>query len=158
MIGSRRRQGKALKHWHTNWPIEQAEQSEWPIPFWKKVAKELSAGRLSMQNNPLVPIGHYAMNWPGALEFLVSRNNKGIEKEKKGDLEGAVFIYEISVADAFFGTHPYDRLRIIYTRMKRYRDAIRICRTYLALPKRATGQNKPHFRQHLQKLRQRASK
>lgn len=105
-----------------------------------------------MRNNLLVPIGRYVFYWKGALEYLVERNNRGIEFEKNGNIDRAVLIFEISVADEFFGTHPYDRLRIIYGTQKNYEDAIRVCKAYLNLPIRPNGQNKPHFQKYLEKL------
>jgi hypothetical protein len=109
--------------------------------------------RIPLDNNPLVPVGRYALNWPGALEMLVARNNLGIAAEAAGDLLKAVFTYEVSVADEFLGTHPYDRLRIHYTRQRWYTDAVRVCRAYIALPARQHGQDKTRFEQHLVKLR-----
>jgi len=60
------------------------------------------------------------------LDIMVDRNNKGIELEKKEDIENAIKLYEQNVADEFFGTHPYDRLAIIYRKRKQFDDEIRI--------------------------------
>ena len=143
---------KAIEQWQQNWVIEQVKGSNHPETFWKKVAIQLINGRLQIENNPLVPIGRYAFDWPGAMEFLVNRNNRGIVLGKSNNVEAAIEIYELGIADAFFGTHPYDRLRIIYGKKKRFKDAIRICRAYLALPDRTHGQDKAHFKHHLSKL------
>ena len=116
------------------------------------MANLLLKGRLLLKNNPLTPVGRYAFKWPGASEYLVERNNRGIDLEKKMEIEAAVVIYELSINDDFFGSHPYDRLRIIYGRRHWYVDAIRVCRAYLSLPDRPHGQNKPHFKTHLEKL------
>ena len=48
-------------------------------------------------------------------------------------------------------SHPHDRLRIIHTHQKRYQDAIRVCQAYLDLPDRECGQDKEHFRHHLER-------
>jgi hypothetical protein len=122
------------------------------VEFWQEVAELLLEGRALMRNNPLAPIGHYAFEWPGAMEYLVERNNRGIKLEEKKEIEAAIVIYEVSIGDAFFGTHPYDRLRIIYGRRHWYNDAIRVCRAYLHLPDRPHGQDKSHFERHLKKL------
>jgi hypothetical protein len=143
---------EALLSWKAKWIKQQVKNSLHPESFWYEIANLILEGRLKMDNNPLVTIGKYAFEWPGAMEFLVERNNRGIELEKNGNIESAIIVYEISVADDFFGTHPYDRLRIFYTKTKWYKDAIRVCQSYLDLPNRANGQNKPHFRQHLEKL------
>lgn len=149
---------EALIEWKSQWIKQQALKSLYPDSFWYEIANLLLEGRLKMNNNPLVPIGKYAFEWAGAMEFLVARNNQGIEFEKNGNIESAIVIYEISVADYFFGTHPYDRLRIHYTKQKWYKDAIRVCKAYIDLPNRPHGQNKPHFQSHLEKLSIKAKK
>jgi len=143
---------EALTEWKSQWIKQQTLDSLHPDSFWYEIANLIMEGRLQMGNNPLVPIGKYAFEWAGAMGFLVERNNRGIEFEKNGNLESAIVIYEISVADCFFGTHPYDRLRIHYTKQRWYRDALRVCQAYIDLPNRAHGQNKLHFQSHLGKL------
>ncbi len=157
---------EALMTWKSQWIKQQALNSQYPDSFWFEIANLILDGRLKMGNNPLVPIGKYAFEWAGALEFLVERNNRGIEFEKNGNIESAIVIYEISVADYFIGTHPYDRLRIHYAKQKWYKyakqkwykDAIRVCKAYIDLPNRPHGQNKPHFQSHLEKLSAKAEK
>ncbi len=145
-----------ITDWKMEWTAQQSKRSQHPAAFWDEIATLLIDGRLPLGNNPLVPVGHYAIDWAGAMDYLVTRNNRGIELEKSGDIEAAVRIYELSVADAFFGTYPYDRLRILYAKRDWYRDAMRVCETYLALPDRPQGQNKAQFKQHLEKLKARA--
>ena len=84
--------------------------------------------------------------------IMVNRNNRGRQLEQKGNIGKAIQLYETNIQDRFNGTHPYNRLRIIYTKQQHYQDAIRVCRAYLALPNRETGQDKAHFKHHLQKL------
>jgi|SRR5438552_8110776 len=62
---------------------------------------------------------------------MVNRNLDGQAAEEANARDRAVELYEANVADRFDGSHPYERLRIIYARERRYRDAIRICETYL---------------------------
>lgn len=138
--------------WKTKWIKQQSLNSLHSDKFWDEISNLILEGRLKMKNNPLVPIGVYAFEWAGAMEFLVARNNQGIEFEKNGNIESAIIIYEASVADYFFGTHPYDRLRIYYSKQKWYQDSIRVCQVYLNLPDRKNGQNKPRFQNHLEKL------
>jgi hypothetical protein len=66
-------------------------------------------------------------------------------------------LYEANLADSFEGMRPYERLRLIYTRQRRYKDAIRVCQAYLDLPDREHGQDKEAFRRHLRKLGGKAS-
>ncbi len=147
-------------HWKSKWIPRQLENSTHPSEFWEAVADEVVVGRMKILahtpgQNPNAPIGQYALREAFAESFIVERNNVGIQREKDNDLLGAVLIYEVSLADAFHGSHPYDRLRIIYTREKRLVDAIRVCEAYLALPDRERRQNKEHFRHHVEKLRAR---
>lgn len=60
-------------------------------------------------------------------DIMVNRNLQGIKYEKSGSDEEAIQLYEQNIADRFDGTHPYERLRVIYTSKKRYIDAIRVC-------------------------------
>jgi hypothetical protein len=149
---------ESILSWKSQWIKQQTLNSLHPDSFWYEIADLLLESRLKLDNNPLVPIGIYAFEWAGAMELLVGRNNRGIEFEKNGNMESAIVIYEISVADCFFGAHPYDRLRIHYTKQKWYKDAIRVCKAYIDLPNRPHGQNKPHFQSHLEKLSVKAKK
>ncbi|MCM1121799.1 MAG: tetratricopeptide repeat protein [Ruminococcus flavefaciens] len=47
-------------------------------------------------------------------ERNVTDNLKGIEYEKAGDIDKAIEIYEKVVSRKFDGSHPYDRLSILY--------------------------------------------
>ncbi|NTV01908.1 MAG: hypothetical protein HGB04_03870 [Chlorobiaceae bacterium] len=60
-------------------------------------------------------------------DILVDRNLQGIEYEKSGNDIEAIKLYEQNITDLFDGSHPYERLRIIYTSKNRYTDAIRVC-------------------------------
>jgi len=76
--------------------------------------------------NPVIEMQLHRHELEEILNIMVDRNNKGIELEKKGDIGSAIKLYEQNVADEFFGTHPYDRLTIIYRRKKQFDDEIRI--------------------------------
>jgi hypothetical protein len=56
----------------------------------------------------------------------VKRNLKGIEFEKKGRIEEAITLYEENIKDNFDGNHPYDRLAVIYHKMHKFEDEIRV--------------------------------
>lgn len=62
---------------------------------------------------------------------IVDRNLNGIELEKQGKQEEARLLYEANVAAGFDGSHPYDRLRILYKYRGDYANAIRICEAYI---------------------------
>ena len=61
-------------------------------------------------------------------EIQVDRNLKGIEFEKKGEIEKAIRIYKKNVEEDFEGSHPYDRLAIIYRKRGEYGEGIRVLR------------------------------
>ena len=63
----------------------------------------------------------------------VIRNESGRWLEKYGRIEDAIEQYELNVAELAEAPHAYIQLRILYTKLKRYDDAIRICRRYLAM-------------------------
>lgn len=56
----------------------------------------------------------------------VKRNNEGIHFEKKGHIDKARALYEVNIAENFEGSHPYDRLAIIYRKRNQIDDEIRV--------------------------------
>ena len=56
----------------------------------------------------------------------IDRNLRGRELEKQGNIRDAIELYELNVAYGFEGDFPYDRLRVIYSKQKRYDDVIRV--------------------------------
>ena len=65
------------------------------------------------------------------MDKVVDRNLKGIEYEKAGKEAAAIKLYEANVSDGFDGSHPYERLRIIYTGKKKYKGAMRVCCAFI---------------------------
>ncbi|MEA1958114.1 MAG: hypothetical protein U9N44_00345, partial [Chloroflexota bacterium] len=63
------------------------------------------------------------------LNIMVDRNLNGIALEKQGLVDKAIALYVENVSDLFDGDHPYDRLRVIYSKQKRFPEAIRVCKT-----------------------------
>lgn len=53
-------------------------------------------------------------------------NEKGIEYERVGDIDKAIFCYEENIKNEFADLHPYQRLAIIYRRKKDYVNEIRV--------------------------------
>jgi len=56
----------------------------------------------------------------------VDRNLKGKEYEQTGEVILAIKKYEENVKERFEGSHPYNRLAIIYRKKKDYDNEIRI--------------------------------
>lgn len=90
-------------------------------------------------------------------ERNVTDNFKGIEYEKSGNIEEAIKIYEKVVSRKFDGSHPYDRLCVLYRRQGNLeaeeavlRKAIKIF-TQIAHDGRADGQPKlEHYQKRLE--------
>lgn len=57
---------------------------------------------------------------------MVDNNLKGIELEKKGNIDEAIKLYEFNIKHDFDGNHPYDRLAIIYRKQEDYNNEIRV--------------------------------
>lgn len=64
---------------------------------------------------------------------MVNRNLEGQYLEKMGNIEEAIKIYEANLADWFVGPFPYDRLRIILTKQKRFDEAIKVCKAHIKM-------------------------
>ena len=65
------------------------------------------------------------------LDIMVDRNLNGKTLEAGGEVDKAIALYEENVSDLFDGSHPYDRLRVIYTKRKQFAEAIRVCRIFV---------------------------
>lgn len=61
----------------------------------------------------------------------VDRNLKGKDYEKAGEDGKAIRLYEANVKDGFDGSHPYERLRILYTERGREQDVKRVCEAFV---------------------------
>ncbi|ARI78228.1 SAP domain-containing protein [Halobacillus mangrovi] len=59
-------------------------------------------------------------------ERQVDRNLNGIELEKEGNVDDAISLYELNIAERFEGNHPYDSLASIYRERKQYDEEIRV--------------------------------
>lgn len=57
-----------------------------------------------------------------------NRNLKGIKLEKKGKIDEAIELYEKNINEEFYGSHPYERLAIIYRKKGLFDDEIRVLR------------------------------
>ncbi len=67
------------------------------------------------------------------LDVMVDRNLNGKTLEAAGEVDKAIALYEENVSDLFAGDHPYDRLRVIYTKRKQFAEAISVCRTFVKI-------------------------
>lgn len=58
--------------------------------------------------------------------LFVENNNKGIQLEKEGKIEEAILLYEQNIKTKIAASHPYDRLIILYHKLSRYADELRV--------------------------------
>jgi len=129
---------------HVRQLIEKRKASGWPI---RRIIKELQAisSQYSLEHattaqlkddewwKKAIEIGEVAL--VGTMELFnicVTRNLGGKEAEKDGNLRKAIVLYEDNVQDCFDGKFPYERLRIIYKKLGRDADAVRVMKAYLA--------------------------
>ncbi|MCG3198793.1 MAG: hypothetical protein GHCLOJNM_03300 [bacterium] len=103
------------------------------------------------------PEGQEVGRWQGIhiprekLNRTTDRNLLGRELEREGKEEEARLLYEANLAEGDIGSHPYERLRIIYSRRKQYEEALRVCEAFLKVPQEP--KKLEAFRQHAEKLR-----
>jgi hypothetical protein len=143
-----------LNNWTIKWAKEQKEQSDHPLEFWLWVTICLIENRRKMDADILSPLGSKVNDWK-LQGFLISINARGMEMEEEKGIENAFPIYEICVAEQFSGTIAYDRLRIWYTKIGWFKDAIRVCRAYNSTPN-ANSKAKERYEYFIQRLHQKA--
>ncbi len=85
-------------------------------------------------------------------DAMVARNERARQAEEADDLATAVKQYERNVNDWFDGNLPYERLRIIYNREKRYADALRVCQAFISMASRLLALGSP--REDLERKRE----
>jgi len=126
------------------------KQSLWTLPEpgkWKlKELRQWAKDQIS-HGVPRQVIWNYLLDWENKklsseemeasmkvasllLDVMVDRNLNGKDFEAHGEVDKAIELYEQNILDLFDGSHPYDRLRVIYTKRKQFTEAIRVCRTY----------------------------
>ena len=66
-------------------------------------------------------------------EAGMARNEEAERAAHDGDLERAIDLYEISVAEEFVASQPYERLATLYELRRDPEGALRACEAYLRL-------------------------
>ncbi|QIN77808.1 hypothetical protein GBA65_03945 [Rubrobacter marinus] len=66
-------------------------------------------------------------------EAALERNTQAARAEGRGDVEAAIRLYELSVAEEFVGAHPYERLAALHESRRRYAEALRVTEAYVRL-------------------------
>lgn len=85
-------------------------------------------------------------------QTMARRNEIAQQLERQGEMDAAIKLYELNVADLFHGSLPYDRLRVLYTKLNWFQEAIRVCEAYLGLPDAWGNLDKDKFRHHRDRL------
>jgi hypothetical protein len=86
------------------------------------------------------------------MKTMADRNVAGMALEKNEKNKEAIRLYEQNVSDHCDGSHPYERLRILYTRCGDYPNAIRVCQIYLdTIPQKNWSKSSPSQR-HIDEL------
>ena len=66
-------------------------------------------------------------------ETALERNTEAARCEGRGDVAGAIRLYEASVAEEFVGAHPYERLAALLESRRNYAEALRVTEAYVSL-------------------------
>jgi len=66
-------------------------------------------------------------------EAAMQRNEEAERAVHNGDPERAIHLYEISIAEEFVGSHPYERLASLYERRRNPAEALRVCEAFTKL-------------------------
>lgn len=88
----------------------------------------------------------------------VERNLRAIEHERRGDLANAIELYEANVKEQFDGSHPYNRLAIIYRKLGKKQDEVRILEMAISVFKKVVNQGRSDGLPKLRKFEDRLSK
>lgn len=84
---------------------------------------------------------------------------RGLEAEKRGDVNGAIGAYEGAIKAGFDGNHPFDRLAIMYRKQGKLSDEIRVLRRAIEIFERLSSSScRGDVLPKLQKFRQRLKK
>jgi len=102
-----------------------------------------------MKDNPLLSKGE---------NEAVDRNLRGQDLEKQGNITDAIELYELNVAYGFEGGFPYDRLRVIYSKQRRYSDVIRVLEKAIDIFDRKVSPSRPDRLPKLEKFHKQLEK
>lgn len=131
------------------WVNEQLQQGVPRWPLYLRLLELSSETSKSSESSSFEEMQAFYEVAESLLDIVVDRNLKGIELEKKRTKEyedQAIALYEANIANRFGGSHPYERLRLIYFRNGDYANVSRVCRAYISF-----GQRDPALQQKYKK-------
>lgn len=88
----------------------------------------------------------------------VNRNFDGIELERIGKTDKAIALYEANVEANFDGSHPYNRLAIIYRKRNKIEDEIRVLESAIWIFENRVSKHRGDRIPKLEKFRSRLDK
>ena len=95
-------------------------------------------------------------------EAAMERHEEAGRAEQSGDPEKAIRLYEMSIAEGFVGSYPYERLASLYERRRDYREALRVSEAFVRLAasdtmprgaQRSADRKLPAFEAHIERYR-----
>lgn len=90
-----------------------------------------------------------------SISRCAERNNKGMQLEKTGDIEGAIAMYEANISDTYPATHSYDRLMVLYRKNRDYDNELRIIKSAI---ERFTSFNHDRYAKDISRWEERMAK
>lgn len=71
------------------------------------------------------------------LPKCTDRNNQGIEYEKQGNIKEAIKVYEENIEPGCYpAQHAFDRLLVLYRKLKDYKNEKRVCKRAISVFKK----------------------
>ena len=64
---------------------------------------------------------------------MMERNRVAREMEKAGKIDDAIALYEKNIRDKFDSPHGYERLVLIYDKLGKHEEVMRVAQTYLLI-------------------------
>lgn len=95
-------------------------------------------------------------------ETAMRRNEEAERAVHNGDPERAIQLYEMSIAEEFVGSHPYERLASIYEGRHEPAEALRVCEAFTKLAasgkmprgaQRSADRKLPYFEARIERYR-----
>lgn len=130
-----------VSEWITSQKASGVPLNEIMEQLMKKCQFPEESGKIKEMELLAAKIGEYMDAANKIQHTFVSRNLDRIQFERDGEDNKAIQLYEDNIQDRFVGSHPYERLRIISTIMKRHKDVVRVCQSYID-----NGQHDPQLK------------
>lgn len=91
-------------------------------------------------------------------EKQYQKNQRAIKCEKNGDIERAKMLYQEVIDLGFDGSHPYNRLAIIYRKEKNYEKEVQVLERAVRVYENTIGKQRPGMKKKLDGFKERLEK